>query len=132
VGDGPNKPAAGIIASGTFFFARKMGDLTRPGPSESWVFTDEHPDAIDDNILYVDPNLTDGFGQFTELPSSDHNGADGISFADGHAEIHKWRDGRTIKPVTYQQGNGIASRINIQGTSSPDLAWLAQHTPRAP
>jgi prepilin-type N-terminal cleavage/methylation domain-containing protein len=132
VGDGPNKPASGIIASGTFFFAKKMGDLARPGPSDSWVFTDEHPDAIDDNILYVDPTLTDGFGQFTELPSSDHNGADGISFADGHAEIHKWRDGRTIKPVTYQQGVGVAWRIDITGTSSPDLAWLAQHTPRAP
>jgi type II secretory pathway pseudopilin PulG len=112
VGDGPNKPAPGIIASGTFFFAKKMEDLTRPGPSDSWVFTDEHPDAVDDNILYVDPSLTDGFGQFTELPSSDHNGADGISFADGHAEIHKWRDARTIKPVTYQQGVGVASEID--------------------
>jgi hypothetical protein len=30
------------------FVAKKMGDLTVPGPSDSWVFTDEHPDSIDD------------------------------------------------------------------------------------
>ena len=130
VGDGLNKPASGIIASGTFFFAKKMGELTLPGPSESWVFTDEHPDAIDDNILYVDPTLINGTGQFTELPSSDHNGADGISFADGHAEIHKWRDGKTVRPVIYQTVIGVNQRVDVTG--SPDLAWLAQHTPRGP
>jgi prepilin-type N-terminal cleavage/methylation domain-containing protein/prepilin-type processing-associated H-X9-DG protein len=107
------------------FVARKMGDLQIPGPSDSWLFTDEHPDSIDDAILYSNPGSTNGIGQFTELPSSDHGGACGMGFADGHAEIHKWRDPRTIRPVTYT----TVQRISIT-TFSPDLAYIAAHTPR--
>jgi prepilin-type processing-associated H-X9-DG protein len=91
------------------------------------VFTDEHPDAIDDGILYTDAACLNGTGQFTELPSSDHGGACGLSFADGHSEIHKWRDPNTLRPVLYSSGNG--QRIDV--VNSADLAWLAQRTPRA-
>ena len=55
------------------YWAVKTSDFITPGPSDSWVFIDEHPDAIDDNILYTDPFCTDGTGSFTELPSSLHN-----------------------------------------------------------
>jgi prepilin-type N-terminal cleavage/methylation domain-containing protein/prepilin-type processing-associated H-X9-DG protein len=108
------------------FVAKKMGDLTVPGPSDSWVFTDEHPDSIDDAILYSNPACTNGIGTFTELPASDHNGACGLGFADGHAEIHKWRDSRIVHPVTYTTVN----QITINAPPSPDLAWLAEKTPR--
>ena len=128
VGDGGGKPAAGIISTPTFFYAKKMGDLTRPGPSDSWVFIDEHPDAIDDNLLYIDPALVGGSGQFTELPSSLHNGGCGIAFADGSAQIHRWRDSNTLRPVIYLQSNG--QRVTV--VNSVDLAYLAQHTPRGP
>jgi prepilin-type processing-associated H-X9-DG protein len=107
------------------FHARKMGDLLIPGPSDSWLFTDEHPDSIDDAILYSNPGSTNGVGQFTELPSSDHGGSCGIGFADGHAEVHRWRDPRTVRGVTY----ATVQRISI-GTFSIDLAWIAAHTPR--
>jgi prepilin-type N-terminal cleavage/methylation domain-containing protein/prepilin-type processing-associated H-X9-DG protein len=127
VGDGAGKPAAGIISTPTFFYAKKMGDLNAPGPSDSWVFIDEHPDAIDDNLLYIDPALVGGSGQFTELPSSLHNGACGIAFADGSAQIHKWRDSDTLRPVKYLQSNG--QRVIV--ANSADLSYLAQHTPRA-
>ena len=103
-----------------------MGDLTHPGPSDSWVFIDEHPDAIDDNLFYIDPALVDGSGQFTELPSSLHNGGCGMAFADGSAQIHKWRDPNTLRPVKYLQSNG--QRVTV--VNSVDLAYLAQHTPR--
>ena len=107
------------------FWARKMGDLHIPGPSDSWLFTDEHPDSIDDAILYSDPGSTNGIGQFTELPSRDHGGSCGIGFADGHAEVHRWKDSRTVRGVTYE----IVQRIPI-GTFSIDLAYIAAHTPR--
>ncbi len=126
VGDGVGKPAAGIISTPTFFYAKKMGDLNHPGPSDSWVFIDEHPDAIDDNLFYIDPTLVDGSGQFTELPSSLHDGACGMAFADGSAQIHKWRDPNTLRPVKYLQSNG--QRVTV--VESVDLGYLAQHTPR--
>src|SRR5208337_4228238 len=103
-----------------FWWAVKFSDLKVPGPSQSWVFIDEHPDSIDDCILYTDAYCTNGTGQFTELPACDHNGACGVGFADGHAEVHKWRDPQTAHPVTYTTINQVAT------TSNPDLAWLAQ------
>ena len=133
----PNKPGAKPAASlaGEFgpsgmFYATKASQLHNPGPSDSWVFTDEHPDSIDDGILYVSPyfKTTGGEGVFTELPSSLHDRADGISFADGHAEIHKWLDGRTCPPVKFIYLSGSSS-LNMVPAPSLDLLWMAQHTP---
>jgi len=123
VGDG--NIYGGFPFSSTFWKAKKMGDLRLPGPSDSWVFTDEHPDSIDDGCLYTDPNATgSGIEQFTELPGSQHGGACGMAFADGSAIIHKWINGQTSRPITYVN----QSRINV--INDPDLGWLAQHTPR--
>ena len=98
-GNGPgSKPAATLKAvfPTPMFYAVKANQLVAPGPSDSWAFTDEHPDSIDDGILYTSPMFTDGYGAFSELPSSLHGSADGqYRFADGHAEIHKWTDSRT-------------------------------------
>jgi prepilin-type N-terminal cleavage/methylation domain-containing protein/prepilin-type processing-associated H-X9-DG protein len=122
------KPAQSLVPplKADFFYAIKMGQLTSPGPSDCWLITDENPDSIDDSILYTDPYATSGTGQFTELPGSDHGGAAGIGFADGHAEIHKWTDARTLHKVSYIQ----YQRVSVTG--SQDLAWLAYHTPRSP
>ena len=110
------------------FVAKRTGDLIAPGPADSWLFIDEHPDAIDDAQLYTDPNYNTGTGVFMELPSSDHGGACGLAFADGHSEIHKWRDPNTVRPVLYNNSNGR----NVSVSDSADMRWLAQRTPRAP
>jgi prepilin-type N-terminal cleavage/methylation domain-containing protein/prepilin-type processing-associated H-X9-DG protein len=104
----------------------KMGDFTIPGPAMSWLMMDEHPDWMDDSILYVNPGEANGLGEFTEVPGSFHNRACGVNFADGHAEIHKWLDNRIILPVEYIYH---WDQVDITGTPSPDLAWLAQRTP---
>src|ERR1700752_2218236 len=62
------------------FVAVKMSDLRFPGPSTSWVFIDEHPDSIDDCILYCNPAESNGTGSFTELPAGDHYGGCGVVF----------------------------------------------------
>lgn len=113
----------GFPFSASYWWATKSSDLVVPGPSESWVFTDEHPDSIDDPILYTDAGATNGTGQFTELPSGNHNKACGMAFADGHAEIHKWKTSETLRPVTYT----LVQQVNV--TANADLAWLAAHTP---
>lgn len=116
----------GFPFSSTYWWATKTSDLTAPGPSESWVFTDEHPDSIDDGILYVDAGATNGTGMFTELPSGNHGGACGIAFADGHAEIHRWKRPDTFRPVSYTS----VQRVSV--TTNPDLQWMAERTPRRP
>jgi prepilin-type N-terminal cleavage/methylation domain-containing protein/prepilin-type processing-associated H-X9-DG protein len=105
------------------WWAVKMVNLNAPGPAMSWVFIDEHPDSIDDEILYINPAETSGNGVFTELPAGLHNNACGVSFADGHAEIHKWLNAETIHPVTYTVVNQVEVANNV------DLAWLALRTP---
>ena len=139
VGGGPtsgpgSKPATSLVGEyypNGMFYASKNSQLRNPGPSESWVYTDENPDSIDDGILYISPLFSTGAGQFTELPSCLHMNADGISFADGHAEIHKWRDGRTCHQVDYQWSSG-SSFLTMLPVPNVDLAWMAQHTPNWP
>jgi prepilin-type N-terminal cleavage/methylation domain-containing protein/prepilin-type processing-associated H-X9-DG protein len=109
--------------SGKMWWARKTSDLNKPGPAMSWVFIDEHPDSIDDEILYVNPAETNGTGIFIELPASFHNNACGVSFADGHSEIHKWLEAQTLHGVKHQ----AIDQLSV--TSSRDLAWLAKRTP---
>jgi prepilin-type N-terminal cleavage/methylation domain-containing protein/prepilin-type processing-associated H-X9-DG protein len=111
---------------GTFYYVVKSTQFLHPVASDSWVFIDEHPDSIDDNILYTNP-FAKGVGSesFTELPSSDHGGACGIGFADGHAAIHKWKDAQTIRPIRYINQNGIYVNNDV------DLVFLGQATPRA-
>ena len=128
IGDGGNGGAGtkppGSIPYANFFYARNMGDLVHPGPSQSWLFVDEHPSSIDDGIFYTNPGDTNGTGTFYELPSSIHGGACGISFADGHAEIHVWKDPHTVVPVDTTQ------RIQrISANNNPDMAYLARMTP---
>jgi prepilin-type N-terminal cleavage/methylation domain-containing protein/prepilin-type processing-associated H-X9-DG protein len=123
LGGGPKYQ--GFSFSSSLFVAKKMSNLTAPGPTDVWLFMDEHPDSIDDGIFYTDFGATNGVGQFTELPGSQHAGACGVAFADGHSIIKKWKDPRTVVPVTY----ATVQRI-MMSTPNGDLAWLAEHTPK--
>ena len=111
-----------------FYNAKKTGDLHNPGPSDSWVLLDEHPNSNDDATFYVNPAdaTGNGTGSFTELPGSMHGNACGLVFADGHSEVHVWKDTQTIKPfdaarTSYLQAVGV--------TTDKDLVWLSQRTP---
>jgi len=114
---------------GGFFWAEKMSELTLPGPTQSWLFMDEHPDSIDDGIFFTNPGDTNGVGMFIELPGSLHDGATGLGFADGHAEIHKWKESVT-KPGVQFSGR---QRVNANPPAfNRDLAWIAERTPSGP
>jgi prepilin-type processing-associated H-X9-DG protein len=53
---------------------------------DTFVFVDEHPDSINDGAFFSPQSKS----QFVDIPATYHNRACGFSFADGHAEIHKW------------------------------------------
>jgi len=72
----------------------KESDIKNPSPSGAMVFVDESEYVIDDGYFIVDAFSADTWQNY---PSSRHNGGGDMSFADGHAEIHKWV-GSTIKP----------------------------------
>ena len=77
----------------TYFTYRKYSEITRPPPAQAFVFLDEHPDDIDDGYFLVNLTVPSVWGN---MPANYHNGACGFSFADGHAEIKKWRDPDTL------------------------------------
>jgi prepilin-type processing-associated H-X9-DG protein len=89
-----------------------------------WVFVDEHPDALDDGIMYLDPNGSGANAVWNDLVGSIHNGACGFGFADGHAEIHQWHDPTTIIPVTY------VPHHQVNCPNSQDYYWMASRTPQ--
>jgi prepilin-type N-terminal cleavage/methylation domain-containing protein/prepilin-type processing-associated H-X9-DG protein len=117
-----------------WYFAKKSSDFHSPGPSGVWVFSDEHPDSHDDGLMYT---ANYPVSTFTEIPGTQHGGACGMAFADGHAEIHKWQGAIANVPVQYW--NGAASppigalpngRQQVPcSLTDPDMLYLATHTP---
>lgn len=95
-------------------------------PCGIFVVLDEHGGSVDDAYFAVNVPLTGPRAEFQNLPASYHNGAAGFSFADGHAEAHRWLDVRTKVPFRngHLVGYGIASPDN------PDIAWLQQRATR--
>ncbi len=95
-------------------------------PSQTFVFVDEHPDSINDGAFAVQmAKVTDTTAKIIDFPASYHNGACGFSFADGHAEIHKWKGGDIKQKVTY---TGNMSLNVTAGDSVDDIIWLSSVT----
>jgi prepilin-type processing-associated H-X9-DG protein len=110
----------GIAPPGSDFTAYgKEQDLGQPGFSEHWIFIDGHEDYIWDETLEFDPN-----GQSLPFGNRHSNGAS-VSFADGHVELHKWHDPRSLLPVTYAPASG--ADVFFQITDDRDCHWIARH-----
>jgi prepilin-type N-terminal cleavage/methylation domain-containing protein/prepilin-type processing-associated H-X9-DG protein len=73
----------------------KQSDV--PEPTMTWVTLDEQADSINDGFFITDPAVSN----WQDVPASYHNGACGFSFADGHAEVHKWLSASSKVPVRY-------------------------------
>jgi prepilin-type processing-associated H-X9-DG protein len=108
----------------TYFNAQKMAQLRRP--SETFVAVDEHPDSINDSVFMYDPGAPPPIYGWRDLPASYHNGAAGFSFADGHSEIHKWEDERTVQPI-LQQSKPWGDRLSVP--NSVDIEWMNNRMP---
>jgi prepilin-type processing-associated H-X9-DG protein len=116
---------AGFGANGTSkkyrcYFKRSEID----SPAMRFVFLDEHPDAINAGGFANTMVELSFSARIVDFPASYHNGAGGISFADGHAEIRKWRDARTRPPALYN--NNIA--LNVASPNNADMIWLSERT----
>jgi prepilin-type N-terminal cleavage/methylation domain-containing protein/prepilin-type processing-associated H-X9-DG protein len=103
----------------------KAINLTIPGPSQTWVYVDEHPDSINDAGCFP-PNSDNNI---VDIPANYHNGASGFSFADGHSEVHKWV-GPKIRSLKINARDG-AYQVNVSTVRrDPDLYWYSYRSPR--
>ena len=113
-------PNVGTKTSGYLAFT-KLAALTQPGPSSTWVFIDEREDCINDGFFYVDMkgDANPAANIIGDYPASYHGGGGGLSFADGHSEIHKWKDQRTTPPIN---SGGIS--FGVSSPNNVDVTWL--------
>jgi prepilin-type N-terminal cleavage/methylation domain-containing protein len=110
-------------------FYRKQSDLSDPGPTSIFVFLDMREDSIDMGNFGTRmagwPDQPSLYG-FYDLPGFYHHYACGFSFADGHSEIRRWRDSRTMPPL-------VPDTMVNDSFSSPDnvdVAWLQTRATR--
>jgi prepilin-type N-terminal cleavage/methylation domain-containing protein/prepilin-type processing-associated H-X9-DG protein len=97
---------------------RKISDITLPIPSMAFTFIDENPWGIDDGFFVCDPIKQ----VWINIPASYHNGAGGLSFADGHAEIKKWTDSHVL-------GCNSTPPLGVQqDPNTGNLAWLQERS----
>ena len=105
----------------------KTSSFTAPGPSSTWVIMDENPYTINDPLLAIamTPWIVD-------WPACYHGGGAGVSFADGHAELHKWVDcfASPIPPGVDPNNPNQYTVSAIDETAMPhkDLDWIQPRT----
>ena len=105
-------------ANRTWYTFAKLSDVVLPSPSGLWLLIDEDGSSINDGsfaVIMRQPEMID-------WPSTRHDMSATVSYADGSAEIHRWKDPRTIVR------NGNVNRSLQSGNE--DIIWLQDRTTR--
>lgn len=130
----PGAPVGGGWLSGSYqdpdpnyLTYGKVSSMSRPGPANTWVIMDENPQTINDGLMAVAmPRNNDVANTIlVDFPASTHGKAGGMSFADGHSEIHRWVDARTYTPPNSANPGNVSS---APSPNNKDVWWLAQRT----
>lgn len=112
---------------GTWRIYGKTADMTAPAPANLWVIIDENPDSVNDAAFALRMDYQGSRAIWQDGPATYHGGGCGFSFADGHSEIKKWRDPRTLRPpmlATYTREFPFGQ---LHGNSQ-DIAWVQERT----
>jgi prepilin-type N-terminal cleavage/methylation domain-containing protein len=109
----------------------KLSDIDLP--SKIFVFLDMREDSVNwgNFMTYMrgySPTDPSQYGFDGDFPGMYHHLACGFSFADGHSEIHRWRDGRTMPALTVGYNSLFAQFTN--SPNNQDVAWLQDHSTR--
>jgi prepilin-type N-terminal cleavage/methylation domain-containing protein len=108
---------------------KNANDLVDPGPAMTWVFLDEREDSINDGEMIVSMlGFPDRPAQWkmVDYPASYHGGAGGFGLADGHSEIKKWKDGRTMPALRKD----LALPLNVPSPNNRDVLWMMERSTR--
>jgi len=117
------------------YFTNNLKFTGIKSPSSLWVFIDAHPDTGDqggvkhpyDGVFSLPPGGISASGNcnWNDMPASYHRKKScGFSFADGHAEIHRWFSRSTPIPVTYL---GDLYGTIVYPNDTQDIMWTFHH-----
>lgn len=110
---------AGAFQSSELASFDKMADIAKVNPSEIFSFVDGGPDSVcypGFVVILGEPEF------FYHIPSTQHRGAGTLSYADGHADSHRWKDSRTRDASLFEGSNHF--RII---SHDEDQKWLQLH-----
>lgn len=100
---------------------KKVSELVGPlPPALALVFLEENMCSMNDGYLQV----SDGSPVFPDVPGSYHIWATGVSYADGHAEVHKWLTSVLAIPVK----SGYRAASITTSFNNSDWRWYTNHT----
>jgi prepilin-type N-terminal cleavage/methylation domain-containing protein len=126
----PQAGGSGPFSGGGWRVYRKFNDLFDPGPSGTITFLDAREDGITDPSFGIDMSGYDGHPEAVgfdwDYPASYHGRAGGASFADGHSQIKRWQDERTVRPIL----KGAYWKVNYRTPNNPDVIWLQERATR--
>jgi prepilin-type N-terminal cleavage/methylation domain-containing protein len=112
----------------------RLTDITiNPGPSDLIVFLEENICSLNDGYLQVDNAFSStagtysGQAMFPDVPGSYHKWACGVSFVDGHTEIHKWVNAALQIPVAFNVTRNNVNSGNPSGPTATDWYWFTSH-----
>lgn len=100
-------------------------------PVNTWVTIDENPQGINDaGFGVVCANASNvSLCRLIDYPAPFHGGGAGLSFADGHSEVHKFKSPVITKASTIPGGTPLPQ---VTGTAAnglaTDIGWLAENT----
>jgi type II secretory pathway pseudopilin PulG len=112
----------------------KMTDMLAKGPAQTFLFMDMREDSIDVGNFATDmtgwPDRPQD-AHFYDLPGNYHDRAGGLSFVDGHSEIKRWKDDRTMPPLTPPEVvNANPWWDTFSSPNNPDILWLQERSTR--
>ncbi len=97
----------------------RLAEVQRPGPSKAAVFIEEHEKSIQQSAFGI--NAPDSLALFNtslwtwiSFPATRHNHAGLLSFADGHVETWRWREGNTMRIA--QLNDWIVTKPGVANT----------------
>jgi prepilin-type N-terminal cleavage/methylation domain-containing protein/prepilin-type processing-associated H-X9-DG protein len=104
--------------------AQKLSQVQNPGPADKSVFWDEDSRSIDNGAFGLQPPPNNTWGN---LPASGHGNAGTVSFADGHAVMHRWR-GTSVLAVGFGDAPAGVSISVPEAAPYTDLRWAQSTT----
>ncbi len=95
--------------------------IPRSSPAATlFVFVDELEESINDGVFAVDVSA---LWQLVDFPTARHNGGATFGFADGHSELHRWKDRRTMPWISP----GSTWYPNVNMPFNVDVQWIQYH-----